>query len=259
MNYGLNLAASGMLTSMYTLDVASNNLANVDTIGFKVDKPIITQRATARNEDGLYTLPTNMLLERLGGGVHLAPTVTDFSQGSFRTTNAPLDVAIEGKGFFVLDAGEGQGDQRLRFTRDGRLAVDAGGRLVHAGTGLAVLDDRGRPIRLDPNLPAAITPGGEVRQDGRAIARLQVTDIRNRDALQKMGDSLVGAVDNRPLDRVDADATIHSGMLENSGVNAISAMMAVRRASSGAQGNARMIGYMDTLMDQAINRFARIG
>jgi len=259
MNYGLNLAASGMLTSMYSLDVASNNLANVDTVGFKVDKPIITQRATAREEDGLHTLPTNRLLERLKGGVHLAPTVTDFSQGSLRTTNGPLDVAIEGEGFLVLDSGEGEGDARLRFTRDGALAVNSEGRLVHAGTGMAVLDHRGRPIRVDPNQPVTITPGGEVRQGGAALGRLQVTRIENADALQKVGDSLIGAKPGRTLARTDADATLHSGMLENSGVNAISAMMAVRKASGSAQSNAQMISYIDTIMDQAINRFARIG
>src|SRR5262249_40596405 len=82
LEYGYNLAASGMLTAMFRQDVASNNLANLETTAFKPDRAFTIPRAAARIEDKLFNLPSNKLLERLGAGVLLAPTRTTFEQGA---------------------------------------------------------------------------------------------------------------------------------------------------------------------------------
>lgn len=74
MYYGIQLAASGALTSLYRTDVLANNLANINTAGFKPDMVYTRQRDTARVEDDLPFLPTDDLLERLGAGSTWPPT-----------------------------------------------------------------------------------------------------------------------------------------------------------------------------------------
>lgn len=115
MNYGLQISASGVLTSMYRQDVLANNLANMSTVGYKPDVPTTMLRDPARIEDDLGFMPSNDLIERLGAGVLSAPNRVSFAQGALETTNRPMDLAIEGDGFFVVrnDSGGGPGSQIL--------------------------------------------------------------------------------------------------------------------------------------------------
>ena len=117
MNYGLQIAASGVLVQMHRTDVLANNLANIDTVGFKPDWAGALARDPARREDGLLGLPSDALVERLGAGVLAAPTMTSFAQGPIRQTGRDLDAAIRGTGFFVV--GGESGPASLRLTRDG--------------------------------------------------------------------------------------------------------------------------------------------
>src|SRR5881396_1878551 len=118
MSYGLQISASGVMTSLFAQDVYANNLANIDTPGFKADIPSIMPRQAVRQEDGLPFLPSNKLLERLGGGVLLNPNRVDFTQGSFKDTGNPLDLAISGDGFFVVRDETDKQTERVRLTRD---------------------------------------------------------------------------------------------------------------------------------------------
>ncbi|MFO0493203.1 MAG: flagellar basal body protein, partial [bacterium] len=93
MNYGLYLSASGTLNALYRMDVAANNLANSETTGFKSDITAAMARDAANPEDGLH-LPSNKLLEKLGGGVLAGPNRTAWRQGALQTTNHDLDVGI---------------------------------------------------------------------------------------------------------------------------------------------------------------------
>ena len=86
-SYGMHLSASGALTSMHRQDVITNNLANARTPGFKPDIALQIARDPARIEDGLGNLPSNQLLERLGGGTHVLPTIVSFAQGVLEQTD----------------------------------------------------------------------------------------------------------------------------------------------------------------------------
>src|SRR5690606_21363941 len=139
MDYGLYLSAAGVLTNMHRTDVHANNLANVATTGFKPDFAVIRQRLPERLEDNIADVPAHELLERLGGGVLVDPTRSDFTQGRLETSDQPLDLALQGDGFFVVDSGRGEDDERLRLSRDGRFTIDARGTLVRSTDGLPVL------------------------------------------------------------------------------------------------------------------------
>ncbi|MFG0273606.1 MAG: flagellar hook-basal body protein [Phycisphaerales bacterium] len=259
MNYGLYTAASGALNGMHRLDVATNNLANVETNAFKRDIAITMQRQPARLEDGLFSMPSNELLERLGAGVLGAPVRTAFTPGAPEVTSNPLDVAIRGEGFFAVQRGPSSDPEHIRFTRDGRFARNADSILVTADEGLPVLDDRDQPIRLDPRQSATIGPGGEVLQGGDVVATIQVTGVADPGALEKQGKGLYRARSAGDDLRTPVEIDLIPGAVERSAVDPIREMMAVSKASSDAQRNVRMIGVFDELMGRAVNTLGRIG
>jgi flagellar basal-body rod protein FlgG len=258
MNYGLYLAASGTLTSLHRMDVVANNLANSETPGFKPLVASTRQRETAQVEDRLATLPSNVLLERLGGGVMLMPTRVSLRQGNLETTNRPFDVAIEGTGFLVLRQGAGTGPESLRFSRDGRLAINPRGTLVQASTGLPVLDTTDRPITLAQNEAVSIDSSGNVSQGGRQVASIQVAEVPQTQGLRPAGNGLLTTSPAVMAKRTPATgAQLRQGTIERSAVDPLKAMLAISAAERDAGGSARLIQMFDQLMDRAVNSFGR--
>lgn len=255
MNYGLYLSASGLLTAMHRMDVASNNLANVNTHAFKPDFILAAQRPAERIEDGLFHIDSNTLLDRLGGGALAAPTMTRFTSAAPEPTGNPLDAAILGEGFFIVDAtGDGSGDE-IKFTRDGRFTLDPSGALVQAATGRLVLDDAGAPITLDPEFPAEINNDGVIYQDGDEVARLQIAAPVDLSRLRKVGENLFSAGPGAAT--IPTGSFIEPGAIERSGVDPIRAMMDVSNAGRAVTMNSRILELTDTLMNSAINVFGR--
>lgn len=258
MNYGLEISASGVLAALYRQDVATNNLANANTVGFKPDVAATIARDPVRVEDGLPFLPSNALLERLGAGVLMAPNRTNFEQGSIQVTNNPLDLAVRGEGFFVVrDQSDGTAD-RIRLTRDGRFTRDQDGRLVMATGGLPVLDTANRVISLGEGGEVSVSSDGVVRQGGEVVAQLQLAAVPHKDRLIKLGESLYLAPASEVNQRGGAVGLIEQGAVEGSAVDEIRAMMRVSRAASAVEMNAGMLQYHDRMMDRAINVFGRV-
>lgn len=260
MNYGLNISASGVVTSMYRQDVMANNLANISTIGYKPDSAFVMQRDAARVEDGLMNLPSNVLLERLGAGTLLGRNRISEAQGELQTTGNALDAAIRGSGFFVMQAEGSGGEQRVRLTRDGRFTLDENGRLVGSATGLAVLDESGRTITVDRAAGGlAINRDGTLSQNGRAIAKIQVSETPDAWSLRKIGNNLFEPTASQANQLSPAaNAEVIGGSLEQSGVDPVRAIMGVTSAGSAVSSNARMMQLHDELMGRAINTFGRI-
>lgn len=258
MNYGLYISASGALNAVHRQDLYSSNLANLNTIGFKPDIATTRQRDAARIEDGLGHLPSNAMLERLSAGVMASPTRTDFSQGVIRSTGNDLDLAVRGEGFFTLLAEHDRGENRLRLTRDGRFTLDATGRVVSAVNGMPLVGTNGQPIRLSDEGPVTVQPDGTIIQDEQAVANISIVTLPDRSALRKGPDGLFVADQALMANRRQAPGHIEQHAVEEAAVNEIDALMAIESASRAAQANLGMITYHDRLMDQAINRFARV-
>ena len=260
MQYGLYLAASGMLTGMHRMDVFANNLANTETMGFKIDNPMQRQRLTATQERGNPSLPSSKLLEQLGGGVLMARNRVSFSQGSLQKTEQPLDVALDGEGFLVVRDGSGNGADSLRFTRDGRLGLDSSGRLVQTASGRPVLDTQDRPITLASGVPVVIDADGSIKQDGEVVGKLQMATIDDISSLRKRGDNMFAA-DAQAMGRkkAAAGASVTQGFVERSGADPVRAMMAFNNAERGVSGNARMISNYDEILNRTINTFGKLG
>lgn len=253
MSYGIKISASGALAAMHRQDALSANLVNLNTVGFKPVLAGAMHRDPVRQEDGLANWDSDALLERLGGGVLSAPTMIDFGQGPLEITDAELDIAIQGDGFFVV------GDPaNPSLTRDGRMTLRSDGALVLAGSGLAVLGTGGRPVRVDPGAGEVhIASDGVVSQNGAAVGRIRVADVPDRDVLVKVGAGLFAAQDGRRLSLIEGTGMIRQGAVEGSGVDEIDALMQIQSASRAAQSNIGMIDMQNRMLDRLVNTFGR--
>ena len=242
---------------MYRLDALTNNLANVNTVGFKPHTPYTRQRDVVRVEDNLPYMDSNAMLEQLGAGVQLAPTRVEFTQGSLDSTGNPLDVAFSGDGFLTVEADASGDTAAFHLTRDGRLAIDQSGKLVMASSGRPVLDIAGQAIRLDDTADVKFGPDGRVYQNNEQVAQLRLVDVPDRSRLTKKGEGLFNVPNDVIEGLTTASGQLKQGMVEHSAVNEISALMAVQSAASDVRTNLDMIRYHDQLMDRAINRLGR--
>lgn len=257
MSYGMQISASGVLSSLYQMDVYSNNLANLTTAGFKADMPVTIQRDAATVEDHL-TLPSNKLLERLGAGVTLAPNRTSFEEGQLQNTGNPLDVAIQGDGFFVMLDERADPKERLRLSRDGRFSRNDDGVIVSATTGQPVLDASNRPIQLSDQSPIEIEPNGNIRQKGAVVAKLQVVSVPDKSQLAKAGHGMFRASAEAMNSLTPAKGALRQGMVEGSSVDPIRAMLGISEAGRAAEANFSMISSADRLTERAINGLGRV-
>ena len=254
MIYGLYLSAGGVLSSSYRQDVLANNLANSETVGFKKDVPLFRQRLT---EAQLRRLPpgpaTNALLEPIGGGIFANPTLIDSSQGELEPTRSPLDVAIEGRGYFAVDDG---GETRL--TRNGQFAVDREGHLILSNeNGQKVLDARQQPIKLEPTGGVAIGADGTVTQHRQPVAQLGLFDVANRSLLHKQGGTLLRYGDQEllPAER----GTLHAEFVERANVDPATELAALMDTQRQLEANANMIRYQDQTLSKLVNEVGKIG
>lgn len=263
MQQGMRISASGAMVALYRTDLAAANLANVNTTAFKPDSAVAQSRAVVREEDGLPFLPSDPLLERLGAGVLSGPRRTSFEQGPLQSTGNDLDLAIEGKGFFMVGVATPEGEQ-TRLTRDGRFTRDDRGVLVQSASGLPVLGPGGAPVVLPPGGSVTIDSQGFMYDtDGGVLGQIGVVSVPDPGQLDKLGEGMYaappGVLEAAVAQPLATGVLVHQGMLEGSAVDPIKAMMEVTTAGKSVASNTRMIGYHDQLLDQAINTFARVG
>ncbi len=240
MDNSLLISLSHQIASYRSMDVIANNLANLSTPAYQREEATfqeyVTQVPPAEGQTGTQTLSF----------VRDAGVVRDLTEGHFDTTNAPFDLAIHGKGYFVVQAPQGE-----RYTRNGHFSLDAGGQIV-TSDGNAVQGDGGAITVTPDDGNITIAEDGTVSGKNGIIGKLRVVDFANPRGLVKEGASLYAADGQSPA---SADAfTLHSGMLESSNVEPvieISHMIEVMRAY---QATATMTQTQEDLMRQAIDK-----
>lgn len=251
MLYGLYISAAGVMTSSYKQDVIANNIANSESAGFKRDVATFKERLTeaaVRGQPGL----SNKMLEALGGGILVAPTVVDIRQGEMEPTGNAMDVAIEGNGYFaVTDKGQS------RLTRNGQFAVDRKGRLILSnGEGQPVLDPKGKPIKLLPNMAAAIARDGTITQGGITTGRIGLFDVADPSQLSKRGGTLL-AHEGQTL-RPGA-GSLRSEFIERANVDPATELAELMETQRQLEANANMIRYQDQTLGRLVNEVGKIG
>jgi flagellar basal-body rod protein FlgF len=233
----LYVAASGMAARQEQMDIIANNLANVNTVGFKMDEASMEERRIS-TPAGPVRAPSH---------VRRAERRIDLSPGEIQTTGEPLDLALGGDGFFVVQAPGG-----MRLTRDGRFSVDKDGRLVLQG--MPVLGDRGE-IRIPDGLEK-VQEDGRILSGGKEVTRLRVVTVGSPQELERDGAGLYRVSDEAQIKAAPAPRVLQ-GHLESSNAHPIQLMVQMIEAVRNFEMHQRMVQTLDRLGEKAVQELGR--
>jgi flagellar basal-body rod protein FlgG len=256
---------------MQRMDIITNNMANVNTTGYKRDHVIShafsDQLITRLNDPGMMRIILNLnpnpVIGRINPGVFVDDVFTVFQQGPLQHTGNPLDLALQGEGFFVVmrggyvngdngvnGNGNGNGGERF-FTRDGSFVLHEG--MLMTTTGERVQGLNGN-IRL-PNGYISINENAQIFVNGEYVDTLLLTNFSDLHSLRKMEDNLYTISEHSEEIPVEG-VRIHQGFLEGSNVNIVQEMVQMITASRAYETNARMLTAQDGTLQHAVSSIA---
>ncbi|MBY0451440.1 MAG: flagellar basal-body rod protein FlgG [Bdellovibrionaceae bacterium] len=255
----LNTAATGMLAQQSNMDVIANNIANVSTTGFKKGRAefedlVYHNLKEPGQASGLNSVsPTGV---QTGLGVRTASVQKDFADGAAMITKNPLDMSIEGNGFFQVRTPDGE----IAYTRDGSFKKDASGRVVDKNGNLLVPEI----VIPDTSISLEITPAGEVRsihalnEAPQVLGQIDIANFINPAGLKSMGKNLFTptaasgqASSARP--GTTGMGFLQQGELEGSNVNIVDEMINMISAQRAYETNSKVIQASDQMMQTAVN------
>lgn len=237
---GMYRSASGMLPRIEKQEAIANNIANANTTGFR--KNVVFARELSSAESRL--MPKKDDWQQT-----VANYITvDYAPGVFDKTDSPLDLAIEGDGFFTLMADDGS----TVLTRSGSFVVDADGYLAMSG-GLRVHGDGG-PIQVGDGIPS-VAQTGEVEVNGVPVGRISPQSPADLESMQRLGGSLFGVSEDVEL-LPALSATVRQGYLETSNVDVVGEMVDMIVAYRTYEANARALQTQDSSLDHLLGKVA---
>lgn len=240
------MSAEGAQAQIKRMEVISNNLANVNTPGFKRDVASFQARFAEAIERG--QVPSGMgMPDDVGGGVRLYDVQTDFSSGSLKSTGRETDLAIAGEGYFQISTPQG-----TYLTRAGNFTRGTSGDL-ETEQGHKVLSETGTPIPLQTGW--RLTQDGAIEQPGIGKIFLGLVKPAPDSPVTKVGYNLFTAEQVQPLPI--AERRVLGGTLEMSGVNSTGSMMELIEASRAIEANMRMIQTQDNMLGSLVTRVLR--
>ena len=249
------ISKTGLDAQQTNISVASNNLANASTVGFKKGRAIF--------EDLLYqnvhqpggrssadtTLPSGLML---GAGTKVVATQKSFTQGDVQTTDNALDVMINGRGFFEVQMPDGT----TSYTRNGQFALNSEGTIVTSGAGYPILPEIQVPegaksITVSGDGQVSVTLTGDA--EPQVVGQLTVTDFVNPSGLQPVGENLYleTAASGAPMQGVagsDGQGTIKQGVLETTNVNVTEELVNLIQAQRVYEMNSKVLSTVDEMM-----------
>ncbi|MDP6353537.1 MAG: flagellar basal-body rod protein FlgG [Planctomycetota bacterium] len=254
-------AATGLNAQKTHVDVIANNLANVNTCGFKRQKvefqDLIYEEVCAATDESILGVERPVPIE-LGSGVKVAATTRVFSQGMLKETGRNLDIAIQGEGFFQIELPDG----RTAFTRNGEFHINSRGEMTTAD-GLRVANPN---VTFDENTniqSIVHAPDGTIlakRRDNPeenvTVGRLQLAVFRNPEGLKAIGNNLFirtpasGAPEVRPPGENGA-GQLMCGFCESSNVNVVTELIDMIIAQRSYEVNSRAIRTSDEMLQTA--------
>jgi len=241
---GLSASSAGMRPKMLAMEVLANNLANISTTGFKRDEvfaQILKESADKLPSGGSGDLE-GVSVERY----------TDFTEGALKETNNPLDVAIEGRGFFAVETPHG-----VRYTRTGRFSLSTEGTImttegfpVLGKNGAITLPDRQKMATAD----ISISQHGEVSVGKQVIAQMRIADFDDMTQLKKETATLFSTDAKERIVNFDVNQTsaIRQGALEESNVNGLEEMVEMIELTRSFESNQKAVQTQDNTLEKAL-------
>ncbi|WP_123053515.1 flagellar hook-basal body complex protein [Clostridium sp. JN-1] len=251
---GLYTAVSGMITQEAKQDVITNNLANVNTVGFKKDNLAVRsfENMLMQNYDKVVGgQNVRNTIGYLNNGSKVDSVNTDFTSGTIQSTGKPTDFAIDGRGFFTVNR-NGQNyytrDGHFHVNQEGYLVTDSGdyvsfqqNQRLFVGNNKIVCDPQGSVKLLDSN-------NNVVGQD-----RFAAVDFDNYNNLQKIGDNLYQG--NNPH---AANITVRQNSLESSNVNTVNEMVDMITTMRTFETNQKIVQSTDETLDKVVNQVGSV-
>ncbi len=263
---GIYAAVSGAMAQSSRLDTIANNIANVNTNGFKKDRQVFSEYLSAYEKaDQQIKAPRvpasiESFYDMNGGDnsyVNSAGTYTNFEQGGLRPTGSPLDFALEGKGFFEVLTPSG-----VRWTRNGGTQLDGQGRLVTKDGFPILKEGQGDPSQRIFTVTSGnvtVTQRGEIFDGGNALGRLAVVDFIKPDDLQKVGNNNYTLKQNAHSAPVPVEeGRVHQGFMEASNVNVIEEMTDMITANRVFEAAQHAVKAQDQMDDKLINQVGKV-
>lgn len=239
MDVGIYVAMSRELGIMRDMEVTSNNLANVTTVGYDGDDLLFKD----------YMVPNTTQEGQVAYSNDIA-TYRDTSEGNIQTTHAPLDVAIQGQGYFVVQTPLG-----MRYTRNGNFKVNQAGLLV-TPDGYPVMDEENQPITFDPvDKVILFHDDGTINVDNTDRAKMKIVQFDNPQLLERVGNTMYKSdATPKPADNF----TVASGMLENSNVKPVEALTHMLYVARSISDVSNFMSTIDTLSRKASDTLAKV-
>jgi flagellar basal-body rod protein FlgF len=256
---GMYTAASGALVAQSAVDTIANNLANVNTTGFK--RQVLIAQAQPRRDlyrfqtdpsakAGAPGVPAQVAIGALGNGAQVYDTPADYAQGTIAATGNDLDVALSGPGFFAIRGGNGA----LRYTRDGEFVRDQNGYLT-AQNGDRVLGQNGAPIVLPQSGKVGIAADGTISVDGQRYDKLDVVEFADTANLRPEGSNRF--VDAGAGARAATGTSTLQGSLEKSNADVVRSMVDLISMQRWFDANQKSIQTQDDAVAQAVQTVGR--
>jgi flagellar basal-body rod protein FlgG len=257
---GLYTAASGMKVQQINVDVIANNLANVNTAGYKRTQAdfqdllyVILREPGAQTQSGFAT-PSGV---QIGSGAELVSTTKVFSPGVLEQTERALDLAILGDGFFEVDLPNGQ----KGYTRDGGLRLDANGQLVTAqgfkiSPAITIDTTADKQIAVAPD--GTVSVRDPIANTTTIVGTLQVARFANSAGLRSGGGNLLfETASSGPVTLSqpgqNGAGTIGQNLIERSNVNVVNELVSLITAQRAYEVNSRAIRVGDEMLADASN------
>jgi len=237
----------------HKMETVSNNLANVNTVGFKEDQPSFREVLSTVQRIAPESLEERFLShEYLDDyvGMDKSAVVVDevgknFEPGRMRSTGNDLDFALANEGFFTISTPQGK-----RFTRDGNFQLDSTGRVV-TNDGFPVLGNNGAITIKEGSVH--VNESGKLSVDGIILDSFHLVRFQNQDKLQKLGQGFFAPININDVPIASDEIRIQQGMLEDSNVNSMIEMTRMITATRAYESVHRALSRIDKLDEKAIS------
>jgi flagellar basal-body rod protein FlgF len=244
MSGSIYMATSGAEAQRIRLQILSNNLANINTAGFKEDRAVFRIPDEGLNPDADQEEGAGVSAPYYSDAIPLT-THTDYSRGPIQRTGNPLDAAIDGEGFFSV-----QTEQGIRYTRNGAFTINPDGNLsTHDGD--PILGEGGE-IAID-GADVRFDGSGNVIVDGAVTDKLRIVKITEPTALKKIGKTLFQLDENKGAEEPLEYGGVQQGFLEGSNVNAVKVMTELIEVQRGYESYQKMIQTMGEMASRVIS------
>jgi flagellar basal-body rod protein FlgG len=259
MDKTLRTAATGLTAQQRYVEIISNNLANVNTTGYKKVRPefqdlLYETLKPAGGNSKTDVAPINEV--QIGSGTELVATTKQFSQGDITETSNSLDMAISGEGFFVIR----KPDNSLAYTRDGSFKVDKNNRIVNAQgyqlePGLTIPDDA---TSVTISRDGVVTANMKNGTESQTIGQIELARFVNQGGLSSTGDNLFAetvASGKAILEQPGTNNTgeIQQKHLESSNVDIVTEMVNMIVAQRAYEMNSKSVKTADDILSIAVN------